>query len=66
MIHSNQVQSTLTHAKLPDDYAVYAAIPTYTTLPCFKVASKDTLFEQLIFLMKNKRCYRNILIFINV
>ena len=48
MIHSNQVQSTLKHAKLPDDYAVYAAIPTYTTLPCFKVASKDTLFEQLI------------------
>ena len=54
MIHSNQVQSTLKHAKLPDDYAVYAAIPTYTTLPCFKVASKDTLFEQLISILNEE------------
>ena len=48
MIHSNQAQSTSKHAELPDDYAVYAAIPTYTALPCFKVTSKDTLFEQSI------------------
>ena len=49
MIHSDQARSTTTYIKLPDDYAVYAAIPTYTTLPCFKVTSKDALFEKLIF-----------------
>ena len=55
MIHSNQAQSTLKHAELPDDYAVYAAIPTYAALPCFKVSSKDIVLEQLIsrVIMKN-------------
>ena len=48
MIHSNQAQSTSKHAELPDDYAVYAAIPTYAALPCFKVSSKDIVLEQLI------------------
>ena len=54
MIHSNQAQSTLKHAELPDDYAVYAAIPTYAALPCFKVSSKDIVLEQLISRVKFK------------
>ena len=55
MIHSNQAQSTFQHAELPNDYAVYAAIPTYTALPCFKVTSKDTLFEHLISILNEEK-----------